>query len=244
VKEHQNPYGFLEDGGRIGRRIGKLDWSNHPLGPLTGWDPALCTSLGIVLSSALPTFLIWGEGLTLFFNDAYEPMLGYKAHSLGSPLSAVWHELWEALGPYVRRVLAGESFLFENYATALERYGYTEEAWFTFSCSPLRDAAGAVHGMLCTRIEVTDKMRALARYEEAAKEDARLALPALALYSLPAPAGEVVALAEVLDSNEARIRQSSEAIMRQVRHLTALADSVPGLPRLTPGARPERAPEE
>lgn len=162
VKEVPNPYGFLEDGGRIGRRIGKLDWSRHPLGPVTGWDPALRASLGIVLGSPLPTFLIWGEHLTLFFNDAYGPMLGYKAHSLGSPFPAVGHEVWEALGPYVRRALKGESFFFENYAAALERYGYSEQAWFTFAYSPLCDDQGAVRGMVCTCLDVTDRVQALA----------------------------------------------------------------------------------
>lgn len=210
MKESQNPCGFLTNGGRISRRIGKLDWSHHPLGPIAGWDPALCTSLGIVLASPLPTFLIWGEDLTLFFNDAYEPMLGYKAHSLGSPFPAVWHEVWDALGPWVRRVLGGESSLFENYPATLERYGYLEQAWFTFSYSPLRDAQGGVRGVLCSCIDVTGQV----------------ALP-------PAPPG----------ANEARIRQSSETIRRQVCHMTALVDALLNDSPLAPAAPGAQAPQ-
>lgn len=244
VKEHQNPYGFLEDGGRIGRRIGKLDWSHHPLGPVAAWDPALRESLMVVLCCSLPTFLIWGDDLTLFFNDAYEPMLGNKAHSLGSPFPAVWHELWEALGPYVRRALRGESFVFENYAAALERYGHTEQTWFTFSYSPLRDEQGVVRGMVCTRLDVTDRMQALARYEQAREKDGRLALPALALRTRLAPAGKALYLPALPDSNEARIRQSSEAITRQVRHMTAAVDGLLGLPCAIPDAGPSQDPEQ
>lgn len=211
VQERQSPYGFLKNGGRIGRRIGKLDWSHHPLGPITGWDPALCTSLGVVLGSPLPTFLIWGEHLTLFFNDAYEPMLGYKAHSLGSPFPAVWHEVWDALGPWVRRVMEGESFLHANYPATLERYGYAEQARFTFSYSPLHDAQGAVRGILCSCIDL----------------DADAGL-------VPAPPG----------TSEERIRQSSETIRRQARHMTALVDALLGDSQLTPAADAGRADEQ
>ncbi|MBD8528611.1 MULTISPECIES: ATP-binding protein [unclassified Massilia] len=173
MKEQAHPDAFLDNGGRLGRRIRDRDWSGHPLGPIAGWDAALRTSLGIILNSAFPTFLAWGEDLTLFFNDPYEPMLGKKADSLGAPYRAVWHEVWDTLGPYVRRVLDGESFFFEDYAITLERYGYPEPAWFTFSYSPLRDERGSVRGMLCTCVDVTGKVLALARHKEA---EERLAL--------------------------------------------------------------------
>jgi PAS domain-containing protein len=144
VNKQQSRYSFLDNGGGVGRRIRSRDWSLHPLGPVDSWDAALRTSLGIVLSSSFPTFLVWGEELTLFFNDAYEPVLGQKTLGLGAPFSTVWHEVWDSLGPYIRRVLDGESFFFENYEFTLERHGYPEQAWFTFSYSPLRDEAGTV----------------------------------------------------------------------------------------------------
>jgi PAS domain S-box-containing protein len=101
-------------------------------------------------------------------------MLGDKAHdALGTPLRQVWHEGWERIAPYAQRVLAGESFFFEDYATTVERHGYPEQAWFTFSYSPLRDDLGAVRGLMCTVFEVTDKVLALARHKEA---EERLAL--------------------------------------------------------------------
>ncbi|MGJ9416558.1 hypothetical protein ACHAC9_02145 [Massilia sp. CMS3.1] len=92
MNKQENPYGFLDNGGRLGRRIRNLDWSQHPLGPIDTRDATLRTSLDIVLFPSFPTFLLWGDDLTLFFNDPYEPMLGQKAHSLGSPYRAVWHQ--------------------------------------------------------------------------------------------------------------------------------------------------------
>lgn len=130
-------HAFLDQGGAMGERIRLRDWSGHPLGPVSNWAPALRTGLGIVLGSAFPAFLAWGEEQTLFFNDAYVPILGQKAEAaLGMPYAAVWPEAWPGLAPYVRRGLEGESFFFEDYAVILERHGYPELAWFTFSFSP------------------------------------------------------------------------------------------------------------
>ncbi len=220
MADQANQLEFLDHGGRIGRRIAKLDWSKHPLGAIATWDAALRGSLAIVLGSPLPTFLVWGPDLTLFFNDAYEPMLGQKAHSLGSPYPAVWNEVWDCLGPCIGRVLAGESLVFENHAVALGRPGYPEQAWFTFSYSPLRDDAGAVRGLICTCIERTAEALALAPPDNAGQCATRL----------PATAG----------ANEQCIRQSSEAIARQVRHMTALVDIE--LARGSPSGRPAAPP--
>ncbi|WBS05270.1 PAS domain-containing protein [Pseudoduganella sp. SL102] len=165
---------FTLNGGATGARIRARDWSGHPLGPLPHWPSALRTTLGIVLGSSFPTFLAWGDANYLFHNDAYLPMLGKRADStLGLPYQEVWSEVWSDLGPYVARVMAGESFFFENYATTLYRNGVPEQTWFTFSFSPVRDETGIVRGLLCTVIEVTDKVLALARHKEA---EERLAL--------------------------------------------------------------------
>jgi PAS domain S-box-containing protein len=165
---------FLVDRGTMGGRIRDYDWSAHPLGAPAGWPAALRTVLNVVLSSSFPTFLAWGDDLLLFFNDAYRPMLGNKVDdALGKPLRSVWHEVWDSVGPHARRVLGGESFFFENYPTTLERHGYPEQAWFTFSYSPVRDETGEVRGLVCTVVEDTEKVLALARHKEA---EERLAL--------------------------------------------------------------------
>ncbi|MFC5510077.1 hypothetical protein ACFPOU_02910 [Massilia jejuensis] len=161
----QDDLRFLDRGGRVARRILKLDWSGHPLGPVGTWDPALRDGLGTMFASSFPGFLVWGDAMTLFFNDLYEPMLGNKAHSLGSPFPAVWHEVWDCLGPSVKRVMAGESFFFRNYAVTLERHGYPELARFHFSYAPLRDAVGAVRGLFCTCVEITGEGDPLAPYQ-------------------------------------------------------------------------------
>jgi PAS domain S-box-containing protein len=215
---------FLSNGGATGARIHAHDWESHPLGPIAAWPAALRTALGIVLGSSFPTFLAWGPQFHLFYNDAYVPMLGNKAvESLGRPLPEVWAEVWDAVGPYARRVLEGESFMFEDYPTLLERHGYQEQAWFTFSYSPVRDDQGTVRGVLCTVIEVSDKLRALARHKEA---EERLALSLEASGNIGTWSYDLDTAATYVDERFARLFQVEAALAREGTELVRFTDMI------------------
>nr|WP_229430157.1 PAS domain-containing sensor histidine kinase [Pseudoduganella umbonata] len=200
------------------------DWSGHPLGPLHGWPSALRTTLGIVLGSSFPTFVTWGEANYLFHNDAYLPMLGKRADgTLGQPYEEVWSEVWSDLGPYVARVMAGESFFFENYATTLYRNGAPEQTWFTFSFSPVRDEAGIVRGLMCTVIEVTDRLLALARHKEA---EERLALSLEASGNIGTWSVDVETGTTHVDERFARLFQVDAALARAGTALVRFTDMI------------------
>ncbi len=152
---------FLTGGGTMAAHIAAHDWSATPLGPIDNWPASLRTALSMTLNSGFPGYLCWGPDLLSFYNDAYAPLLGGKK-ALGRPFSTVWSDAWDRVGPIARRALAGEASFFEDMPIALRRHGYPEQAWFTFSYSPVRDEAGAVGGILCTVVETTDKVQALA----------------------------------------------------------------------------------
>ena len=221
---------FLANGGDAGARTLAQDWDGHPLGPMQDWPAALRMSLGMVLGSSFPTFIAWSEELFIFHNDAYTPMLGNKAAvALGTPLPQLWPEVWDTMGPLARRVLDGEALFFENFQLTIERKGYPEQAWFTFSYSPLRDDTGAVAGLVCTVVEVTDKVLALARHKEA---EERYALSIEASGNIGTWAYELDTGATVVDEQFARLFQVDAALARAGTELVRFTDMI------HPGDRP------
>ncbi|AWK89240.1 hybrid sensor histidine kinase/response regulator (plasmid) [Azospirillum thermophilum] len=135
------------------------DWGRSPLGPPEGWPPALRTVVGLMLTSSFPMFVAWGAELAFLYNDGYRPIFGARhPTALGRPFAEVWSEIWTDISPLVDRALAGEATYHEDLPLVMERNGYPEETYFTFSYSPLRDEAGQVRGMFCACTETTEKV--------------------------------------------------------------------------------------
>jgi PAS domain-containing protein len=104
-------------------------------------------------------FVAWGPQRVFLYNDAYIPVLGDKHPSaFGELFHRVWWEIWTDLGPIAERAMAGHSSFLEDMPLIMERKGYTEQTYFTFSYSPLHDGAGRVMGMYCTCIETTARV--------------------------------------------------------------------------------------
>ncbi|MGW0287794.1 SpoIIE family protein phosphatase [Streptomyces sp. NPDC003236] len=145
----------------VGADLADVDWAATPLGPPGQWPQSLRTAVSILLSSRFPMWMAWGEQLTFFCNAAYRrDTLGRKyPWALGRPASEVWAEVWADAGPRIESVLStGEATWDEGLLLLLERSGYSEETYHTFSYSPLRDDTGDVVGMLCVVSEDTDRV--------------------------------------------------------------------------------------
>ncbi|WP_427151998.1 SpoIIE family protein phosphatase [Streptomyces sp. TRM70308] len=150
--------GVFAAGGEVGLDLARVDWTATPLGPPDDWPQSLRTAVSILLSSRFPMWMAWGPELTFFCNASYRrDTLGRKyPWALGRPASEVWAEIWDDIGPRIRTVLTtGRATWDEALLLFLERSGYPEETYHTFSYSPLRDDAGSVVGMLCVVSEDT-----------------------------------------------------------------------------------------
>ncbi|HEX3713639.1 MAG TPA: SpoIIE family protein phosphatase, partial [Trebonia sp.] len=145
---------------QVGGDLAAVDWAATPLGPPGTWPQSLQTAVHILLSSRFSMWMAWGPELTFFCNAAYRPTLGRKyPWALGRPASEVWEEIWDDIGPRIDTVLATAKATWdEALLLFLERSGYSEETYHTFSYSPLRDDAGAVVGMLCVVSEDTERV--------------------------------------------------------------------------------------
>lgn len=147
--------------GEIGADLAVVDWAATPLGPPDGWPQSLRTAVSIVLSSRFSMWMAWGPELTFFCNAAYrrDTLARKYPWALGRPANEVWAEIWGDIGPRIEKVLTtGTATWDEGLLLFLERSGYPEETYHTFSYSPLHDDAGAVVGMLCVVSEDTDRV--------------------------------------------------------------------------------------
>ncbi|MEO7731130.1 MAG: PAS domain-containing protein, partial [Kofleriaceae bacterium] len=136
-------------------------WEDTPLGPIAGWPAGLRAAVRIVLTSRFSMWMGWGEDLTFFYNDAYRrDTLGAKhPRALGIAIREVWSEIWTEIEPRIASVLAGGTATWdEGLLLFLERNGYREETYHTFSYSPLHDDDGQVRGILCVVTEDTPRL--------------------------------------------------------------------------------------
>jgi signal transduction histidine kinase/ActR/RegA family two-component response regulator len=156
----QSPSSFLAGGGQLGNLIRAKDWATTPLGPVETWPESLRTSVSICLNCSFPILIWWGPELVKIYNDAYAEIIAAKhPHALGNPGRAVWPEIWDIIGPMLGRVLdAGEAFPANDLRLDLHRKGYSEECYFSFSYSPIRDETGRVAGVFCPVIETTARV--------------------------------------------------------------------------------------
>ena len=171
-------FNFLFESGAIGVEISRRDWSQHPLGAISGWPSSLRSALSTALSGGFPSFVAWGTDFHTFYNAAHKPVLGFKiVLGQGLPLAELWSEIADVARAMAQDAFSGAAQYFEDRPFLLDRHGYPERAYFTFCFSPIRDEHGAVGGVLGTLIETTAKVAALANFRDS-DERYRLALEA------------------------------------------------------------------
>ena len=166
MSQRSNPNGeeegatFLANGGAMHARTRAFDWSKTPVGPIAGWPQSLKTLVRTMLDSRYAMWLGWGPEFTFFYNDAYARMTLGPKHpwALGRSASEVWSEIWNDIGPRAESVIrTGQATWDEGLLLFLERQGFREETYHTFSYSPVPNDEGGVGGMLCVVTEDTDR---------------------------------------------------------------------------------------
>lgn len=156
IPEHE-----VAEGSEVGRLIDRHDWSSTALGPVETWPQSLKIACRIMLDSRYAMWLGWGPDLTFLYNDAYARMsLGPKhPWALGRSAREVWAEIWDDIGPRAESVVrTGKATWDERLLLFLERLGYPEETYHTFSYSPVPDDRGGIGGMLCVVTEETERV--------------------------------------------------------------------------------------
>ena len=186
------------------------DWAKSPLGPYAQWPERLKGYVAMVLAMPTPAVLFWGPTQIQIYNDGYGVIMGPRHPKyFGAAYQDCWPETYSVIHPWMERVLQGEVRHVEHELVVLTRHGFTEEAYFTFTFSPLLDDSDDIAGILQPVVEVTNeviaarRMEVLRALEEASLEggDVRDAAKALCshpkdvpfgVFFIPGPDGKLV----------------------------------------------------
>ncbi|MEO6283525.1 MAG: ATP-binding protein [Dyadobacter sp.] len=142
---------FLAGGGEMGERIRHFDWQQNTLGDPQHWPQSLKTCVRIMLSSKQPIWIGWGHGLIKLYNDAYIDIVrGKHPVALGQPASVVWKDIWKDIEPLLTRAMdRDEGTYVESQLLIMERSGFPEETYYTFSYTPVLGDDGRPAGIIC-----------------------------------------------------------------------------------------------
>lgn len=215
--------GWLVGGGEMGSVVRSMDWSKTPLGPIESWPESLRTTVNLALASNFPISLAWGPKRIQIYNDGYWPICGGKhPQAMGQDFKECWFSAWPVIGEAFESAAAGVTAFLENQRMFLDRNGYLEETFFTFSFSPIRDETGKVAGLFHPVTEMTAQSLAERRLgvlrdiaDEAGNacsvdESAKLIMEALSRHQLDVP----FAALYFVEGNGARARLVESAHIR------------------------------
>ncbi|HEY1673607.1 MAG TPA: SpoIIE family protein phosphatase [Streptosporangiaceae bacterium] len=154
------PGGALFPGdGEMVRRMRAHPWADSGLGDPDDWPASLRDAVRICLTSRFPMIVWWGPDLQFFYNDDYLPLLGSKHPALGKPGEVVWSEIWSTIGPMLASVISsGQATWSEDLLLPMNRHGYWEETYWTYSYSPLHDDSGVVRGVFTAVADTTQRV--------------------------------------------------------------------------------------
>jgi PAS domain S-box-containing protein len=157
----KQPLDSMAGGGSMGALMRAHNWAESPLGPPESWPQSLRTVVSLLLQSQFPMFVAWGPELGFLYNNPYAEILGAKhPRALGRRFYEIWSEIWPDISPLIDAAMAGHATYREDLPLLMNRKGYDEQTWFTFSYSPVRDESGQVAGMFCACTETTQKVLA------------------------------------------------------------------------------------
>ncbi|MGA7935648.1 MAG: ATP-binding protein, partial [Kovacikia sp.] len=203
----------------------------------------------ILLLSRFPMQILWGKEYIQFYNDAYIPILGNKHPiALGQRGQDCWQEVWDFAGPLLNHVMeTGTATWSEDQLLMLERNGYPEECYFTFSYTPIWGQSDGVGGIFIAVNETTQKIlserreRELRLEAQAAKESAERAnylkdqFLAVLSHELRSPLNPILGWAKLLLSaelDEVTTRRALGAIERNARLQAQMIDDLLDVSRI------------
>jgi len=147
-------------GSELAGLMKRFHWAGTPIGPPELWPQSLKTSVRIMLTSQQPIWIGWGKELIYLYNDPYKSIIGGKhPWALGRPTEVVWKEIWDDISPLLAKAMSGDEGTYsEAQLLIMERNGFPEETYYTFSYSPIPNEDGTPGGIFCANTDDTQRV--------------------------------------------------------------------------------------
>jgi len=137
--------------------IKDFDWSSTPLGPMCNWPGRLSSMVLSICTNPDPRVVVWGEKLTMIYNEACASLLGEKhPYAMGKSCSEVQAEIWPQMSKLFQpALLDGKAIKSTEELSFQERNGILEETYWNFTIFPIISARGYALGAIHSLVELT-----------------------------------------------------------------------------------------
>jgi PAS domain S-box-containing protein len=152
-----------------------IDWASTPLGPMTSWSAEFRQMTNLLLTHPHPAALFWGNEMTVIYNEAYRDVVAGRKHPdlMGTGFKGPFSEIWDDVGQiFAECGRTGHAVAMENQMLPIERHGFMEETYFTWSATPIYGGTPKILGFYNAPFETTReiigdrRMRTLQRLGE------------------------------------------------------------------------------
>lgn len=126
-----------------------IDWASTSLGPMEDWAFDLRAMCNLIMGSPHPAAMYWGDDRVAIYNEAYILLAGHKHPKLmGMRYEDAWKEIWADIEDvFLNAQYAGQATMKDDDCLFVNRNGFLEEAYFSWSIIPLIGDDGSVVGM-------------------------------------------------------------------------------------------------
>ncbi|CAD6451940.1 48cf3835-9e67-4d5c-b2c0-1677af16f44f [Sclerotinia trifoliorum] len=147
-----------------------VNWEKSPLGPMSGWSGQLRSMVLLCFSDPNPAVVMWGDYNAIVYNQPYSQIIGHKHPALqGQDPSVAFAEIWDSLDPFIEGIKeTGQGLIQQDALFFLDRRGFEEETYFTYTYLPVVGDEGyaiAIHATVdeTTRQVLADRRMAVIR---------------------------------------------------------------------------------
>lgn len=135
----------------------KFNWDNTPLGPITEWSADLRGMCNLIMASPHPAAMYWGPEHVAIYNEPYVMLAGNKHPNLmGMRYQDAWPEIWHVIeSVFSVAMSSAQATMKDDDCLFMERNGFLEETYFSWSIIPLIGDDGSVVGLYNPAFEKT-----------------------------------------------------------------------------------------